>query len=377
MYQSSIQASQEASVGVDNQRASSTRRPPAIAEADPLYALEALDRCGAAEPEDLFRTGLDLLVRQLGVDRALVASQDGRSLEYLWSATGPVPPRDAAAGPELDPGLNFCGQVLGGAGATLVIADAARDPRWAQHPALVRLGIRAYIGAPLRRSGQVAGVLSVHSRTARTWETGEVALVNVLAGVFGQALEVACLKAELSQAQAILDLTSAVVEDQALDNPRTGLPSRRYLEVWCRSNLVQARRRREVLALAVWAQPPQPGRDGALRRLAGSLRGGDLLADLGQDRFLLVLPRTTRTGAEVVLGRLRQALGPVPVGATLWNPLVRPDRDAPNLEPAIRRAQAALVRGVEPVGPEADDGCVAWSVLEPSQASFREEAGEW
>lgn len=354
------------------QRATPGAGPVPALPADPLHALGALG--DALRPEDLFRSGLDLLERHLGADRALVACRDGRTLEYLWSAAGPVA---GAREPALDPELTFCAQVLRRAGATLVIDDAAGDPEWQDHPALATLGVRAYIGAPLRRSGQVAGVLSVHCRAARAWEPAEVALVHVLASVFSHAMEVECLKAELEQARAILDLTSAVVEDQAMDDPQSGLPSRRYLEVWCRSNLVQARRRREVMAVVAWTLPARPGRDEALRLVGDALRGEDLLVDLGQDRFLLILPHTSRPGAEVVLARVRPHLGPAPVGATLWNPLLSPDREAPTLQPAIRRAQAAVSEGVDWSAPEGDDGKAVWSILEPSQATFLEEAGEW
>ena len=64
------------------------------------------------------------------------------------------------------------------------------------------------------------------------------------------------------------------------------------------------------------------------------------------------------------------------MGATLWNPVLAPDRDGPTLQPAIRRAQAAA-GGLDRSAPQVDDGKVVWSILEPSQATFLEEAGEW
>jgi GGDEF domain-containing protein len=224
------------------------------------------------------------------------------------------------------------------------------------------------VGVPLRYSGGPVGVLSVQSEPARAWRTSEVALVNAMAALFAKTMEVEALKAELARAKEALDLTAAVMEDHALESARTGLPSRRYLEVWSRSNLPLARRRREVIALATWIQPPRPERGQQLARLAGSLRGVDLLVDLGRDRFLLVLPRTLQAGAEIVLERCRQALGPVAMGATLWNPLLGPDRDAETLQPAIRRVQNLLER--------AGDGEVAWCFLAPSRENLLGE-GQW
>jgi GGDEF domain-containing protein len=212
------------------------------------------------------------------------------------------------------------------------------------------------------------GVLSVQSEPARAWQSSEVALVNAMAALFAKTMEVESLKAELARAKEALDLTAAVMEDHALESARTGLPTRRYLDVWCRASLTLARRRRETIALATWIQPPRPERGALLAQLAGSLRGVDLLVDLGRDRFLLVLPRTLRAGAEIVLERFRRVLGPTAMGATLWNPLLSPDRDAETLQPAIRRMQHLQERvgGLE----------VAWCFLEPSRENLLGE-GPW
>jgi GGDEF domain-containing protein len=329
-----------------------------------IQVLGALGAAGFARAEDLYEFGLDLLVRHLGVDRAMVASVTARGLESLWCAEGGARPLPH------DPNLNFCAQVVREPAAALVIEDAAADPAWADHPACRTLGIRAYLGAALRFSGKPMGVLSVQSRTARSWQPSDVALVNVVAALFGKAMEVEALKVELAQAKEVLDLTAAVMEDHALENPRTGLPSRRYLEVWCKSHLLLARRRREVITLVTWIQPAKSDRAQTLARLAGSLRGVDLMVDLGRDRFLLVLPRTLRAGAETVLERFRRILGPRPMGATLWNPLLNPDRQAATLQPAIRRAQSA-----DPGGQ--GTGEVVWTLLEPSRENILGETDQW
>jgi GGDEF domain-containing protein len=323
--------------------------------------------------EDLFDHGLNLLVRQLGVTRALVASVGGRGLEHLWCAGGET----ARAPFPHDPNLNFCPHVLREPMTTLVIGDAGADPAWAGHSAWRTLGVRAYIGAPLRFSGEAMGVLSVQSETVRAWQPAEVALVNVMASLFAKAMEIEALKSELIQAKDVLDLTSAVMEDHALENARTGLPTRRYLEVWCKSSLTLARRRSEVIALATWIQPPRQDRTQILTQLAGTLRGVDLLVDMGRDRFLLVLPRTLQAGAEVVLKRFRKVLGRKAMGATLWNPLLNPDRDADTLQPAIRRAQIADPGSLERCAQGVDGGEVVWSLLEPTRENILGESGQW
>ena len=351
-----------------------------MAEAEPgadhLRALAAMGATCSARPGELFDQGLNLLVRHLGVDRAVVASLTARGLENLWCAGGEGGDRDPAPFPH-DPDRNFCSQVLREPAATLVIGDAGADPAWSGHPAWRTLGVRSYIGAPLRASGRPMGVLSVQAGTARVWQEPEVALVEVLAALFGKAMEVEALKAELAQAKDALDLTAAVMEDHALESPRTGLPTRRYLEVWCKSSLMLARRRREVIALVTWIQPPGPGREKALARLGGTLRGVDLLVDMGRDRFLLVLPRTLRAGAEIVLERFRKALGQNAMGATLWNPLLSPDREAATLQPAIRRAQGAERGSLERSALGGEAGAVGWAQVEPSRENLLGGAGEW
>jgi GGDEF domain-containing protein len=329
-----------------------------------------------AHPEDLFDHGLNLLVWHLGAQRAMVSSVTGRGLETLWCAGGEGEYRRWAPFPH-DPNLSFCPQVLREPMTTLVIDDADADPAWTDHSAWRALGIRAYIGAPLRFSGRTMGVLSVQRETAHVWQPSQVALVNVMAALFAKAMEVEALKAELAQAKETLELTAAVIEDHALESPRTGLPTRRYLELWCKSNLTLARRRREVIALVSWIQPPRPDREKLMLRLAGSLRGVDLLVDMGRERFLLVLPRTLRAGAEIILERFQRALGGRPMGATLWNPLLNPDRDAATLLPAIRRAQIADTGSLERAAQGVDDGGVAWNFLEPSPENMLGGASQW
>jgi GGDEF domain-containing protein len=341
-----------------------------------LQALGSLGSICFAHAEDLYDQGLNLLVRQLRADRAMVASRTDRGLENLWCAGG-EPDGPGGAPFPFDPNLNFCPQVMREPVSTLVIGDAGADPAWAEHSAWRTLGIRAYVGAPLRVSGRTMGVLSVQSLAAHAWQAPEVALVNVMAALFARSMEVEALKIELAQARDALDLTAAVMQDHALESPRTGLPTRRFLDVWCRTSLPLARRRSEIIAVATWIQPPTPDRDQLMERLAGTLRGVDLLVDLGRNRFLLVLPRTLQAGAEVVLGRLCKTLGIGELGATLWNPLLKPDRDAATLQPAIRRALLADPGSMERCARGADDGGVVWTLLEPSRENLLGEAGQW
>lgn len=306
-----------------------TRRHP------PLGDLAELLRESQSDPARLFEQGLALLVRNLRVDRALLTRVTGLGHEVFWWALGP----GGDMGPVfLAPEKGFCGAVLADPERPLVIQDAGLDPLWRLHPGRLELGIQAYVGHALQVHGRPTGTLCVHHGAPRTFSRNERSLVQILAGLMARSLEAEHLKEELRGAQTALELSSAIVEDSALQSSRSGLPNRRFLDIWMRSALPMARRRREPLALALWSQPMQPGTRGKLAMAASLLRGEDLLAEVSKDQYLLVLPQTSESGAKALLGRLQGVLGEHPTGATLWFPT---DGDL-TLGSALRRASAAF-----------------------------------
>jgi hypothetical protein len=338
-------------------------RPPRVAavpeipvEQLHLQALGALGEASFANPGDVFEQGLALLIRQLGVDRAVVSIQTESGLESLWSA-----PETGLDGlPEA-----LAGQILAGEGRTLVVRDAALEAPWLEPGS----GLRSCLGTALRHSGQAMGVLSVQNGVARDWRRSEVAMLTIMAHLFSRTFEVESLRAELWKTRQALDLTSAVVEDSALENAETGLPNPRYLAVWIRSSLFLARRRGETMAVAAWEQPLERRTSGILKGIADSLRGEDLLVDLGEGRMLLLLPRTDRSGAGILLGRLHQVAGGVAMGATLWNPLLKPDRDDHTLDSGIRRARLALAA--------ARPGEIRWKLVKASRENLIDSPNAW
>ena len=84
-----------------------------------------------------------------------------------------------------------------------------------------------------------------------------------------------------------------------------------------------------------------PSRE-TIRKVVGTLRGNDLLVELGLRRFLLILPQTLQEGAQVLLDRIRVELGNPAMGATLW----LPERDDLLLGAALRRAEQARVEAL-------------------------------
>lgn len=309
-----------------------------------LQALGELVDASFPDPTQFFDHGLALMVQELGVDHAVMSRHTELGWEAFWWATAPGIEPDLVIH---EPAHSFCPQVMENPGRTLMIRDATLHPVWKNHPATQILGVKAYLGAALNQSGRIMGVLSVTSHTPKAFTRAEVAMVKALANLFGKTLEVEQLKHELQVTRDALDLTTAVVEDSALEAPCSRLPNPHYLDIWLKANLFLARRRGEEMAVVRWTISLDPASRRALQIVSEALRGEDLLVDMGREDFLLLLPRTGQGGSQILLERIREKLGPIPMGATLWNPMHRTDRDDFAIKHSLKRASLALLRSRE------------------------------
>lgn len=357
-------------------KVSRSERQPRVSEEhaseDHLTALGDFVEKAYPDPAQLFNHGLNLLIQQLGVDRALMTRVTKVGYEAFWWATAKGVEPDLAIH---EPALNFCPKVIQHPARTLVIRDALTDKELQEHSAYRELGVRAYIGVPLRQSGKTMGVLSVQSSKPMPFTRAEIAVVNAVANLFSKTLEIENLKHELHMTREALDLTSAVVEDSALETPRNHLPNRHYLDIWLKANLFLARRRAEPMAIAKWTLPVRVETRNRLREIADALRGEDLLVDLGRDEFMLLLPRTGILGAEILLERIRAKIGPIAMGAALWHPLHRTDRDDLSLIQAGQRAATAWQRSFDQ-GTEGQ-GDLIWELLEMRAEDMVENSTPW
>ncbi len=302
---------------------------------DHLAALSDLLQSSLTDSAKLFEAGLALLVQALGVDRALLTRTTTLGFEVFWWATAP---RASMDGIFEAPEKGFCPFVVAHPDRSLTIKDAAVEARWRKSPGYLDLGIRAYAGVALKVGDQPHGTICVQHHAPRAFTRAELALLKTMGHLMSRALESENLKRELQSALDALELSSAIVEDSALLSRRSSLPNRRYLDIWLRSSLFMARRRREPMALALWSQPMVAGTKGRLAAAAGHLRGEDLLVELSADQYLLLLPHTGETGAEVLLTRLRETVGHHPTGAALW----LPDGKDMTMKSALRRAAKAF-----------------------------------
>ncbi len=280
-----------------------------------MGALAKLLQESSTDSARLFEQGLALLVKVLGVDRALLTRVAGLGYEVFWWAVGP---RAMMADVFKAPEKGYCPFVMDHPERILVIKDAAADRRWRKSPAYLELGIRAYAGVSLKVKSGTMGTLCVQHHRARDFTPAELSLLKTMGHLMSRTLESENLKQELRSAMDALELSSAIVEDSSLQSARSGLPNRRYLEIWLRSALFMARRRKEPMALALWSQPLVPGTKSRLTAAANQLRGEDLLVELSADQYLLLMPHTSDSGLQVLLERLRASLGSFPTGAALW-----------------------------------------------------------
>lgn len=292
-----------------------------------MRALGELLRNQDPDPFTLFDASLELLVRQFMVDHAVITRlSQGRLDTFWWVQAG----RGAHEPQELNQGLRLCERVLEEPEGCLALGSVfpSEGGPW----------LRAFAGVVLREQGRPVGTLAVLHSHPFAFSNDDLDFIRSVAGLLGRALELENLKYELQVAQDSLALSTAVVQDSALESSATGLPNTRFLDVWIKGHMHQARRQKESLSLALWELKGGKPK-AALTKVSKGLRGNDLLVELASDRFLLLLPHTGQEGAQTLLDRLHAELHHPPMGATIW----MPDRDDLMLRAALRRAEEALL----------------------------------
>ena len=101
-------------------------------------------------------------------DRTGDADRRGQAVRRRWQRQRPRRAGAAAPDPEtfnMPRELSMCGHVVA-SGETMVVEDVARDPRFANNPALQGAGIRFYAGAPFGDDEGTCLRLAVHPRHA-------------------------------------------------------------------------------------------------------------------------------------------------------------------------------------------------------------------
>lgn len=128
-------------------------------------------RLVAGRAEGPFDAQADLLHRLVGGELALVTVLHGGAQHNvgIGGATAGAVPRDVPDRVSLCPGTMRRGDVV-------AVPDMAVDDEFATHPACAELGLRGYLGAPLRMpDGQVVGTVCVVDARPVQWAENHVA----------------------------------------------------------------------------------------------------------------------------------------------------------------------------------------------------------
>jgi diguanylate cyclase len=255
-----------------------------------------LDRLAISVPaaqsvEELARPLLDLLQATTGLESTFLSavdlSQGVQSILYAKNG-GQL---DVTEGASLGWDVSLCRMVLE-SGQTFV-NDA--DVRWPDSYAVRLMGVRTYMGEPIRLGdGSLYGTLCAVSADRRNPPEQTQRLLKLFATLISRQIEREQLLAQLLQANARLTA-------YATTDPLTTLSNRRALLKELSRQLAQGLRRNTWVLVAFIdldgfkAINDQHGHNvGDLflvemaRRLQAVLRGGDFAARLGGDEFVVV-----------------------------------------------------------------------------------------
>ena len=197
------------------------------------------------------------------------------------------------------------------------ITDLSQHPRYADHPVVTRLGLRAYSGLPVSVGDESRWVLAFLRRDCEAPpDAVDVAYMGLIADWLGNALFQSSQK----------DLLQRI----ALTDPLTGLPNRRAAEERLHMERARAPRDGHGFALAlvdldhfktVNDRYGHAVGDEVLkavaRRFEAGLREGDWVARWGGEEFLFVLHGSSVEEAANILERLASQARATPVQTSI------------------------------------------------------------
>lgn len=324
-----------------------------------------MERLAALEQLDLLDTprddGFDRIVRLIKqiftVDIGLVTLIDAHR-QWYKACSGlsneEVPREDT-----------FCRYVVDYEEA-MVVQDATKDQRFAQHPAVTGENhIRFYAGVPLNtKDGHVVGTVCAIDRTPRSFSAKDLGILQELAGA-------AMDRIELMQSAATDSLTDAL--------------TRRAFKQEADQLISLALRHQHNLSCIVLDidhfksvndTHGHAAGDQVLRTVAATckanLRAGDIFGRLGGEEFCVVLPHIDREGALAAAEKIRTAIASKPV---------RGDYGALNVTASFGIASLSIVsKDIETLIAQADaamyhaknrgrNQCVAWNAIRTDHAT--------
>ena len=311
---------------------------PGTASLDRLaQAIQALHRSGSAGDPFFLSKSMELLVDHLDASLATLVMVSGSAMETRWWH----PEKEGEEPPVAIP--SFCEWLLANPERTLVVRDMETGPHSADLVEPKALPHRAVLGCALRQKDGVKALLFVFFGRTRAFPRAEFALLEAVAGLIGQVIEIEDLKQSLTRLEDALAITRAVMEDSSVRDPETDLPNLRYLEIWQKA-MLGSEHRPERLVVAECRVAVRNRKDVArILKAAEGVRAGDLVVRVAPERFLIIFQHTPRSVAHILLLRLRMQLDGAPMGVTLWIPGPEGQGLAscqPRLDAALAESQA-------------------------------------
>ena len=158
-------------------------------------------------PEPTFDRWTSLVARMLTAPVALLTLVD-EDREFVKSSVG-LPP-GVADGGELPLSHSLCALLLEGDGP-LVIEDAEHDARVSSHGAVLELGVRAYLGIPVRGcDGHTLGAICAIDTSPRRWTDANFDVLEAIATSVELELRLAVARRERERLQQIVASHHAV-----------------------------------------------------------------------------------------------------------------------------------------------------------------------
>jgi diguanylate cyclase (GGDEF)-like protein len=316
--------------------------PPALlpsTEADRLAALRSYEVLDTAS-EEAFDDIVALAARLTGSPCSVVSLID--------AGRGWFKARYGLMGSETRRDIAFCAHAILDPSRPLVVADATKDPRFADNPMVTGArAIRAYLGVPLvNPEGYALGTLCVIDLVPRLYDEGTVQVVQTLARAVTVNLE---LRRALLRAR-----------EMALTDALTGLPNRRAIMIALSEALVTGA---DIAVISVDLDHFKEANDteghaagdALLRavadRLKDSVRPGDFVGRIGGDEFVAILVGVADQDIVTEIARRISATLHRPVahgtkllrlGATLGVAVAPADAKEPEM--VMRVADEAMVR---------------------------------
>lgn len=313
-------------------------------------------------PPDFERAGhavLEFLHRRFGFSLWMVTRVHGDDFIVLQSEGGGY---GLSEGTVIRWADSFCSEMVKGNGPRIA-PDSDAVPAYAAAPAGRQVPIKAYIGVPLiHADGRLFGTLcAIDPERQPEAIVQEQELIELLASMLS-----AILDAELKLSEEIR--RSEHLELEALVDPLTSLLNRRAWDRLLAQEEERCRRYGHTATVFVIDLDQlkeindtagHAAGDALLVRAASALqdvvRDIDIVARLGGDEFGLIAVECDATGAELLLGRLRQALDERHVRASVGlavreasSGLPRAWEQADRLMYAQKRTQWPLNLTVEP-----------------------------